>query len=41
MTKLGIKILDFQKENLFNYLEIGSNGKIKIESNFIEINIDK
>ena len=41
MTKLGIKILDFQKENLFNYLEIGSNEKIKIESNYIEINIDK
>ena len=40
MTKLGIKILDFKKENLFNYLELG-NEKIKIESNYIEINIDK
>ena len=40
MTKLGIKILDFKKENLFNYLKL-RNEKIKIESNYIEINIDK
>ena len=41
MTELKINFLDYSKENLFNYLQLGSNEKIKINSNYIQLNIDK